>query len=342
MPSSTPRGSPGSSRLGAAAKLPIAVGWAAAEARGDDLADDLLPLLGTDGSDGWVAQGYAGGRIEADGLDWLVRQLQRWPDGESVPQQVGLLLAVTRPNEELVTIVDGLHPDVQAAFWQRVNTIFVDPDARPIVARTLMEHRRPWGAIDLLVTMLHAVGGAVEPDVDLVESALMSAATGPSDDSPRASSLSWEVGELLDYLERSGSDIETRARLEFLYAHLLQHTRAARALNEVLGTDPALFAEILSYIYYAEGEPRDERGAPGAPRDRHGRVHGHPRVAHAARRPSGRDRGRRRPPCLGDRGPPPPRRVRANHRRRPRDRRGAGRTSRPTPTGSGPPSLSAT
>ena len=245
-------------RLGAAAKLPIAVGWAAAETRGDDLADDLLPLLGTAGSDGSVAQGYAAGRIEADGLDWLVRQIQRWTGGESIAQQVGLLLAVTRPNEDLVAIVDGLHPNVQTAFWQHVNTMFIHPDARPIVARKLVDLRRPWGAIDLLVTMLHALSGAVEPDVDLVESALMSAATGPSDDSPRAPSLSWEVGELLDYLERSGSNVETRARLEFLYAHLLQHTRTARALNEVLGTDPALFAEILAYIYYAEGEPHVE------------------------------------------------------------------------------------
>ena len=249
-------------RLGAAAKLPIALGWAAAEARGDDLADDLIPLLGTDGSDGGVAHGYAEGRNEADGLDWLARQFQRWPDGESIPQQVGLLLAVTRPNEALVTIVDGLHPDVRASFWQRVNTIFVHPDARPVAARKLMEYRRPWGAIDVLVSMLHAPGVAAAPDVDLVESALMTAATGPSDDSPRASSLSWEVGELLDYLERTGSDIRIRARLEFLYARLLQFTRPARALNEVLGTDPALFAEILSYIYFAEGESRDEEVPP--------------------------------------------------------------------------------
>lgn len=247
-------GIPGLFRLGAAATLPVAVGWAAAEAPGDDLADDLLPLLGIDGSDGWVAHGYAGGRIEADGLDWLVRQLQRWPGGDSVSQQVGLLLAVTRPNEALVTIVDGLHPDVQVAFWRRVNTMFVDPAARPLVARTLMEHHRPWGAIDLLVTMLHALGGAVEPDVDLVEEALTTAATGPSDDSPHTSSLSWEVGELLDYLERSGSDTQIRARLEFLYAYLLQHTRPARALNEALAADPALFAEVLSYIYLPEGE----------------------------------------------------------------------------------------
>jgi hypothetical protein len=129
-------GIPGLLRLGAEAMLPIAVGWVAAEARGDDLADDLLPLLGIDGSDGWVAHGYAGGRIEADGLDWLIRQLQRWPGGDSVPQQVGLLIAVTRPNEDLITIVDGLHPDVQTPFWQHVNTMFIHPDTRPIVAHS--------------------------------------------------------------------------------------------------------------------------------------------------------------------------------------------------------------
>jgi hypothetical protein len=70
-------GIPGLLRLGAAATLPAAVGWAAAEARGDDLANDLLPLLGTDSSDGRVVQGYAGGRIEGHGLDWLLWQLRR-------------------------------------------------------------------------------------------------------------------------------------------------------------------------------------------------------------------------------------------------------------------------
>lgn len=244
-------------RLGADAKLPIAVGWAAADACGDELADDLLPLLGTDGSDRWVAHGYAASRIEADGLDWLVRQLERWADGESAPQEVGLLLAVLRPDEALVTIVDGLRADLRTAFWQSVNTIFVRPDARTVVARKLIEHQRPWGAIDLLVSMLHAPGGPVAPDVNLVEAALTNAATGPSDDSPRASSMSWEVGELLDYLERTGSDIQARARLEFLYAHLLQYTRPTRALTEELGTSPELFAEILSYIFFAEDEPQD-------------------------------------------------------------------------------------
>jgi hypothetical protein len=64
----------------------------------------------------------------ANGLDWLVRQLERCPDAESISQQAGLLLAVvTRPNEALVTILGSLHTNVQGAFWRRVNTIFVAP-----------------------------------------------------------------------------------------------------------------------------------------------------------------------------------------------------------------------
>jgi hypothetical protein len=249
-------------RLGAAATLPVAVGWAAANARGDNLADDLLPLLGADRSDGLVAHGYAAGRIDAEGLDWLIRQLQRWPDGESLPRQVALLLAVTRPDQALITIVDDLPADVRAAFWQSVNPVFVDPDARPVAARRLIEYGRPWGAMDVLVSMLHALGGPVNPDIRLVESVLTNAATGPSGDSERGLSPSWEIGELLDYLERARSDIRVRARLEFFYAHLLQHTRSARALYEVLGTDPALFAEIMSSVFHAEGQSHDEEVPP--------------------------------------------------------------------------------
>jgi hypothetical protein len=101
-------------RLGAAAVLPAAAGWAAAEVGGDDLADDLVPLLGTSGPDGEIARGYAGARIEAEGVDWVTRHLQRWTGGESVRQQAGLLLAVPRPGAVLIAIADGLHSDVDA------------------------------------------------------------------------------------------------------------------------------------------------------------------------------------------------------------------------------------
>ena len=250
-------------RLGATVVLPAAVGWAAAQARGDDLADELLPLLGTEGSYGEVTRGYAGARIEVDGLDWVIQQLQRWSDGESIPQQVGLLLAAPRPTIALVDIVDELHADARASFWERMVPMRSDPEARPLVVLHLIEHARAWAALGVLVMMLPS-SGTTGPalDVDLVENALISAATGSSVDAHHAASLSWEVRELLDHLEHRGSDLQTRARLEFLFTNLLQHIRPARALDEALRTDPAFFAEILSYVYWGKDEPRDQDVPP--------------------------------------------------------------------------------
>jgi hypothetical protein len=250
-------------RLGATVKLPNAVGWAAADAQGDDAADAILPLLGTDGPDGAVARGYAAGRADADGLSWVSQQLQRWPGAESVPRQTGLLLAVFRPSAALIAIVDGLHADVRASFWERMAAIYTEPGARPLVVHHLLEHRRAWAALSLLVTMLPSSSSTEPPpSVNLVESVLLAAAAGPSIDVQHAASLYWEAGKLLDFLETNGSDLRTRARLEFLFHGLLQHTRPTRALSEALQADPALFAEILSYVYWAENEPRDRELTP--------------------------------------------------------------------------------
>ena len=250
-------------RLGVTADLPAAAGWAAAEVRGDALADELVPLLGTLGTDGEVARGYAGARIEAAGLDWATRQLRRWPDGESIRQQAGLLLAVPRPGTALIAIADGLHADVCAAFWDNMVSMRAEAEARPLVVRRLIEHGHAWATFGVLVMMLSAgTGSGPAPDIGLVESALLGAATGPSAGVRPSSLIAWQAGQLLDYLERSSSDPRTRARLEFYFTGLLQHSRPARALDEALRTDPALFAEILSYVYWAEDDPRDQDVTP--------------------------------------------------------------------------------
>lgn len=250
-------------RLAARVKLPAAVGWAAADAQGDDAADAILPLLGTDGPDGKIARGYAAGRTDADGITWVSQQLQHWPGDESVARQAGLLLAVPRPGAALIAIVDGLHADVRRSFWEHMAAMYAEPAARPLVVSRLIEYRRAWAALSLLAIMLPSSGSTEPaPGIDLVESVLLAAATGPSIDARHGASLYWEAGTLLDFLESNGSDLRMRARLEFLFHGLLQHTRPARALGEALQADPALFAEILSYVYWADNDPRDQELTP--------------------------------------------------------------------------------
>ena len=249
--------------LGRTAVLPQAVGATAAEVWGDRLADEILPLLGSEGADGLIAHGYAGAQIHADGLDWVERQLRQRAAIWSVPQQAALLLAAPRPSLPLLSIVGQRLQEVRDVFWRRVHPLLAEPEARSAMAREFIERRRPWAAVAALVTLLpSAAQGTVQLDVPLVEAALFHAGTGPSEDVRQAGSLIWEAEELLNYLERMGSDVQTRARLEFLMLPLPQFKRPARALYEALGAQPALFAEIVSYVYPAEGEASDEETTP--------------------------------------------------------------------------------
>ena len=146
-----------------------------------------------------------------------------------------------------------------------MNPFLADPEIRPTVARELAEHGRPWSAMQVLIGHLAVSGGTRQPsmDVGLVEAVLERAAMGPSDESHLAARNSWAAGRLLDTLERAGSDIATRARLEFLFIHLLHFARPPRALSTALATDPALFAELFSYVHPAEGDkPTEEDLTP--------------------------------------------------------------------------------
>jgi hypothetical protein len=249
--------------LASTVKVPQAVGWAAAEARGDALAGELLSLFNREGSDYQVARGYSASRIDTEGLEWVERQIDRLGREGTPEEEAGLFLAVTRPSQRLLVLVQRSTSDVQEIFWHRMNPVLAERDAISAIASELVGRRRPWSAVNILVHSGAVLNGIDDPtDIGLVELALERAAIGPADDVMHATSMSWEVKELLDYLERAGSDSETRARLEFLLMPLLQFTRPARALESALRERPGLFVEIISTVYHAEDDPRDEEVPP--------------------------------------------------------------------------------
>jgi hypothetical protein len=111
----------------------------------------------------------------------------------------------------------------------------------------------------VLAALASSGQGLPEPGgVELVETVLLHAAAGPCTDSYSAGQRHAEVRDLLDYLERADSDIATRARLELLFAVLLDQFRTARALADVLRTEPAVFAEIVSAAYLPDHQTREE------------------------------------------------------------------------------------
>jgi hypothetical protein len=252
-------GASGLLALGRNAELPATVGQAAAEIAGDLFTADLLPLLEADGIDSQVARGYAGARIDAEGVGWAEGQLRRHPEW-AAGQQARLLLAAPQPGRPLLELLRELDPEVQAIYWQRMNpTAISGPDARRTAAGELARRGRPCSATQILAPLANSGPGLSEPgDVTLVETVLLNLAAGPRADGDNPAEHYGEIRDLLDYLEREGSEIATRARLEFLFTVLLDQFRPARALAAVLRAEPEAFAEIVSAAYLPDGQTRDD------------------------------------------------------------------------------------
>jgi hypothetical protein len=180
----------------------------------------------------------------------------KWAAG----QQARLLLAAPRPAQSLLELLRKLDPEVQAIYWQQMNPVAIPGlDARRTAEGELTRRGRPCSATQILAPFANSSPGLSGPgDVTLVETVLLRVAAGPRADGDAPAEHYGEIRDLLDYLERQGSEIATRARLEFLFTVLLDHFRPARALAAVLRADPEAFAEIVSAAYLPDGQARDD------------------------------------------------------------------------------------
>lgn len=231
-------------RLAEASDLPRAVGWAAAGAETDLTDDNLLPALGTSGPRAALASGWAGGQLERHGIAWAQDAVE--DTLLNVEARVALLLELA-PDAQTWELVERQGEEVEARYWR---------SARPFALRTelieravgrLLRFQRPWAAVDVLVGSMHD-GQAVDPQ--LVERVLVEAAQ--SEEADAAVDAAWEVGQLLDALERAEFPSERLAGLEFTYFALVEDLRAPRALPVELAKDPKLFVELVRHVYRRE------------------------------------------------------------------------------------------
>jgi hypothetical protein len=131
------------------------------------------------------------------------------------------------------------------------------PDTERAVLR-LLEHDRPWIAIDILAGTLHPsndgkdTASAIAPErvCDVLDAALVA---DPSD--AQSQSLGYELGLVLDYLETEGVEQSKLARYEFAFFRLLEHNRTPRALFAALSDEPEQFVDLVSRVYRSENQP---------------------------------------------------------------------------------------
>jgi len=246
-------------KLIAESPVPRFVGFAAAEALGDDVGQFMISSLGVDSSAEEAARWWVARMADLHGLAWVESQLGK---ASSLTEPARLALYLSLPNARGTWAhVDADLPDVRDGYWNRV--VAPPPaveDIRPFVER-LLEHHRAWAAVDILVLKRSVEGSGIT--AELVENALRGALQSEAVDAPRAGMAPYSIGTLLDQIQSMGASDQTMAELEWAYFGLLQHTREPARLYSALANDPTIFVDLISTIAKPDDEeppPLDEAG----------------------------------------------------------------------------------
>jgi hypothetical protein len=165
-------------------------------------------------------------------------------------------LVLARPERDTWQLASACGPDVETAYWaiaQPAHYLHAESADLLFVLRRLLDAKRPRTALQCAKYALNHVGA------DLLYSALQQFMAGEEPEGPRLES--WHLGEMLESLEKSNA-IEKMAliQLEFGLFPALGYGQESRAAALYAGVmaEPALFKDLLCFLYKPEHGERDE------------------------------------------------------------------------------------
>ena len=106
-----------------------------------------------------------------------------------------------------------------------------------------------------------ALHGADEGTERLTPELVLEVLDAATRSDPRKSGIQapgYEIGVLLDYLQKTGAPSSSLAPFEFIFFRLLDHVRQPRALYEELSNSPSTFVDLVSRVYRRKNEPPKE------------------------------------------------------------------------------------
>jgi excisionase family DNA binding protein len=248
----------GIERLALESKMPEEVGSQLAGVSRDREFPRVRELLGQPDSSGRLADGWVARMAHDAEPGWWLRmaaEMPGWPE----ETQVAFLRGLGAPTPRLLEFLNQLDGNVQEKYWRTTRPFAIDRSVLATVVDKLLVHDRPWAAIDVLATSRHRAsddGLPKQPMVDAVVAALKAAVANPGD-RPQAASAGYEVGQLLDYLDRQAVQEDTVAELEWSFFRLLEYTREPRALYARLARNPEFFVELISVLYRPKNGPSE-------------------------------------------------------------------------------------
>lgn len=198
-----------------------------------------------------VAHGFVQTRFREGGWDWSARhleQMESWPD-----ERVAAFFRAHPPEKRTLDIVDSLNEEIRRLYWASVIPLGVLEEAAARVVRSLVQHGRP--AATLMIIHSNPAAFRSNEGIELTIQALRDSALNQAGEHPAM--FSFYVEQLLDRLGTQ-PDLERArlAQLEWLYLPMFEFgDRQPVVLHDELRRNPQFFAEIVSWVYRAEGEP---------------------------------------------------------------------------------------
>ena len=235
-----------------------------------------------------TAASWASYKLQAErGVSWRREVLTR-PEMEAHERRLALTVQMP-PTSDYWDALADLDSELVNDYWNHMQALRVPSPDTARATEELMARGRPWTAIDLIAGELHAAPQEDETrslTPEIAQSALDAAMRTESSERLRQN-LGYEVGVILDYLERSKVDTAQLASYEFVFFRVLEHHRSPRALSATLSKDPSLFVDMISRVYRGKNEAPRQLGQA----DQRLAQHAWWVLAHWKAIPGGRDDG---------------------------------------------------
>ena len=258
----------GIARVAERCEVPRKLGFALGQVVSRSSDEQLVRWLDATDRRAEVAEAWATHTTRAEGLAWVRGSMARIDDSHA--ERRVLLALCTPATAELWAYLDE-DPFLAGQYWSRAVAIHLsDEENLEEAARRFLASGRPWQVIDLLAMHFHRQKEErIDVPTDLIVQTLDAALESDADDRSVASSLAYEVGVLLDQLDRHGVDTEIQVRFEWAFFRLLDHHRTPKALYAYLGDNPAAFVDLVSRVYRGKSERKRKQSPEDAQHAQH-------------------------------------------------------------------------
>lgn len=195
-----------------------------------------------------VMDGYLCRSLDQRGASWLQAVLD--DSRLTAAQRAAVLRCV--PAEWDYWEVVARNQDDDNAYWQTAEMRVLPPDHMRYAIGRLVACGRAWDAIDSVSLSIRSAkqeGVKTDLTADVLIGLLHVACT---QESVKISSLSYEVGQVLDHIVELKADQVDVARLEILFYRLIGDYREPIVLHNTLATESHLFVRLMEVAHRGE------------------------------------------------------------------------------------------